>query len=190
MITFQSQPNTIEPVYSNLVFQFTSTAATDPTIYRFRYVVNVFTQDGEVAQLKITPSTEGWGQCDLSPILMNYTHSKPVNVGCSGATPLHEAAWGVLNDNMINYSIMVGEEYATTPDGVLVSYDGEGNVGVPVVRSNVCFSYNGVKEWFNGKNYNFNPFLLTGSTTFNSGVDRFMTNSPRSRWIRMGDYMT
>jgi hypothetical protein len=190
MITFLSQPNTIEPVYGNLVFQFSSTAATDPTLYRYRYVVNVFTQDGEVAQLKITPSTEGWGQCDLSPILMNYTHSKPVNVGCSGATPLHQAAWGVLSDNMINYSIMVGEEYATTPDGVLTLYDGEGNVGVPVVRGNVCFAYNGVKEWFNGKNYNFNPFLLTGSTTFNSGVDRFMTNSPRSRWIRTGDYMT
>jgi len=190
MITFQSQPNTIEPVYSNLVFQFTSTAATDPSLYRYRYVVDVFTQDGSVAQLKITPSTEGWGQCDLSPILMNYTHSKPVNVGCSGATPLHQSAWGVLSDNMINYSIMVGEEYATSPTGTLTLYDGDGNVGVPVVRSNVCFAYNGVKEWFNGKNYNFNPFLLTGSTTFNSGVDRFMTNSPRSRWIRTGDYMT
>ena len=190
MISFLSQPDTIQPVYSNLVFQFISTAATDPSLFRYRYVVNVFTQDGEVAELKITPSTEGWGQCDLSPILLNYTQSKPVNLGCTGATPLHTSAWGYLGDNMINYSIMVGEEYATTSTGVLLTYDGEGVLGDPAVRSNVCFAYNGVKEWFNGKNFNFNPFLLTGQTTFNSGVDRFLTNSPRSRWIRNGDYMT
>jgi hypothetical protein len=190
MISFLSQPNTIEPVYSNLVFQFTSTGATDPSKYRYRYVVNVFTQDGEMAELKITPSSEGWGQTDLSPILLNYTHSKPINQGCSGSTPLHTAGWGYLTDNMINYSVMVGEEYATSQNGVIVQYDGNGNVGAPSVRSDVKFSYNGVKEWFNGKNYNFSPFYLTGNTGFNPQTSRFMTNSPRTRYIRQEDYMT
>lgn len=190
MISFLSQPNTIEPVYSNLVFQFTSTGATDPSKYRYRYVVNVFTQDGEMAELKITPSSEGWGQTDLSPILLNYTHSKPINQGCSGSTPLHTAGWGYLTDNMINYSVMVGEEYATSQNGVIVQYDGNGNVGAPAVRSDVKFSYNGVKEWFNGKNYNFSPFYLTGNTGFNPQTSRFMTNSPRTRYIRQEDYMT
>ena len=190
MITFLSQPDTIQPSYSNLVFQFSSTAATDPTIYKYRYVVNVFTEDGQIAQQKITPSTEGWGQVDISPILMNYTHSKPINVGCSGATPLHQSAWAYLGNNMINYSVMVGEEYSLTPNGSVVLYDGDGNTGNPNVRSNVCYAYNGVKEWFNGKSYNFTPFQLTGATGFNSLTSRFMTNSPRSRYIRTGDYMT
>ena len=103
MITFLAQPNTIEPVYSNLVFQFSSTGATDSSKFKYRYIVDVFIQegsdeqDGQIAQLKITPSSQGWGQLDLSPILRNYTHSKPVNVGCSGnTTPLHTSAWGYL----------------------------------------------------------------------------------------------
>lgn len=191
MITFLSQPNTIEPVYGNLVFQFSSTAATDPTLYKYRYVVDVFTDEGQIATLKITPSSEGWGQLDLSPILLNYTASQPANQGCSGDTSLHTAAWGYLTDNMIVYSIMVGEEYATSQSGVVVIYDGNGAAGNPAVRSNVGYTYNGVKEWFNGKQYNFNPFYLTGSTgQFPQYTSRFMTNSPRTRWIRPTDNAT
>jgi len=197
MISFLAQPNTIEPVYSNLVFQFLSTGATDSSKYKYRYVVDVYIQegsdeqDGQIAQLKITPSSEGWGQVDISPILRNYTHSKPVNAGCSGnTTPLHSSAWGYLDNNMIVYSIKVGEEYADTPDGTIFVYDGKGNVGEPDVRSNVGYAYNGVKEWFNGKQYDFSPYYLTGDTIFSSGFCRFMTNSPRSRYIRIGDYQT
>ena len=56
---------------------------------------------------------------------------------------------------MIIYDIIVGEEYATTPTGAVVIYDGNGNVGNPGVRSDVCYATNGVKEWFNGKYYDF-----------------------------------
>lgn len=189
MITFLSQPETIQPVYSNLVYQFISTAATDPSLYKYRYVVNVFTQDGLIAELKITPSSQGWGQIDLSPILLNYTSSKPVNIGCSGDTPIHQAAWGYLRDNMIIYNVIVGEEYATTPAGVVVIYDGEGNVGNPNVAGDTCYATNGVKEWFNGKYYDFDPYYLTGQTgTFPQYTSRFLTNSPRTRYIRQGDY--
>ena len=191
MITFLSQPNTIEPAYGNLVFQFESTGATDPTLYKFRYVVNVFTQDGFITQLKITPSSQGWGQIDLSPILRNYVSGKPSNIGCGGNDPIHEISWGYLNDNMIIYSLVVGEEYATSPAGSVVLYDGNGNVGEPNNSSDICYSYTGVKEWFNGKQYNFQPYFLTGSTgDFPQYTSRFMTNSPRTRYIREGDYAT
>ena len=191
MITFLSQPNTIEPAYSNLVFQFESDKALDPQYYKFRYVVNVYTQDGFIAQLKITPANQGWGQIDLSPILRNYVSGKPSNIGCGGNDPLHEIAWGYLSDNMIIYSILVGEEYATTPNGVVAIYDGNDNVGDPNTRSEVCYAYTGVKEWFNGKQYNFSPYYLTGSTgNFPQYTSRFMTNSPRTRYIREGDYAT
>lgn len=189
MITFLSQPETIQPVYGNLVYQFQSTAATDTSIYKFRYVVNVFTEDGLIAELKITPSSQGWGQIDLSPILLNYTSSKPVNIGCSGETPIHQSAWGYLRNNMIVYSIMVGEEYATTPTGIVIGYNGNGDTGAPGVRSNVCYATNGVKEWFNGKSYDFEPYYLTGQTsTFPQYTSRFLTSSPRTRYIRQGDY--
>ena len=189
MITFLSQPETIQPVYSNLVYQFQSTAATDPSLYKYRYVVNVYTQDGLIAELKITPSSQGWGQIDLSPILLNYTSSKPVNIGCSGDTPIHQAAWGYLRDNMIVYNVIVGEEYATTPAGAVVIYDGNGNVGNPSVAGDTCYATNGVKEWFNGKYYDFDPYYLTGQTgTFPQYTSRFLTNSPRTRYIREGDY--
>ena len=189
MITFLSQPETIQPVYGNLVYQFQSTAATDTSLYKYRYVVNVFTQDGLIAELKITPSSQGWGQIDLSPILLNYTSSKPVNIGCSGETPIHQSAWGYLRDNMIVYNVIVGEEYATTPAGVVVIYDGDGNVGNPNVAGDTCYATNGVKEWFNGKYYDFDPFYLTGQTgTFPQYTSRFLTSSPRTRYIREGDY--
>ena len=191
MITFLAQPNSIEPVYGNLVFQFISTAATDPSYYKYRYVVDVFTNEGQVAQLKITPSSEGWGQIDLSPILMNYTNSNLANKGCSGDTSIHLAAWGYLQNNMLGYSIMVGEEYATTPTGVIIGYNGFGSVGVPAVRSNVSYTYNGTKQWFQGKQYDFVPFYLTGQTgTFPQYTSRFLTNSPRTRWIRTTDNST
>jgi len=164
MITFLAQPNTIEPVYSNLVFQFQSTGATDPSKYKYRYVVDVFTNDGFLTTLKITPSPEGWGQTDISPILFDYTSSVPSNVGCSGETQITQIGWGYLEDNMIVYSIRVGEEYATTPNGNVVQYNGQGVVGDPNVRSEVCYAYNGVKEWYNGKNFDFTPFYLTGQT--------------------------
>jgi hypothetical protein len=189
MITFISQPNYVEPSYGNLVFQFSSTGATDPTKYRYRYVVDVYTNQGFITQLKITPSPQGWGQTDLSPVLMDYTSSKPVNVGCSGATPIHEISWGYIDDNMIVYDIRVGEEYATTPNGLVVVYDGLGNVGNPSVRSRVCYAYNGVKEWFNPQNYDFTPFYLTGQTgSFPQYTSRFLTNSPRTRYLRETDY--
>ena len=191
MITFLSQPDVVQPVYGNLVFQFQSTGATDPNKYKYRYVVDVFTNQGEVASLQITPSTEGWGQVDLSPILMNYTSSQPLNVGCSGTTPLHQSAWGYLNENMIVYDIKVGDEYATTANGVVLQYDGNGNVGNPSIRSSVCYAFNGVKEWFNGQSYNFQPYWLTGSTgTFPQYTSRFLTNSPRTRYTRATDYLS
>jgi hypothetical protein len=191
MITFLSQPDVIQPSYGNLVFQFQSTGATDPTKYKFRYVVDVFTNQGFITQLKITPSTEGWGQCDISTILLNYTASQPLNIGCSGETPLHQSAWGYLDENMIVYDIKVGEEYASTPNGIVVGYDGLGNLGVPDVKSKVRYAYNGVKEWFNGKQFDFQPYWLTGSTgNFPQLTSRFLTNSPRTRYARTSDYIT
>lgn len=191
MITFLSQPEVVQPSYGNLVFQFQSTGATDPNKYKFRYVVEVYTNIGDVAELQITPSTQGWGQLDLSPILQNYTASQPLNIGCSGETPLHQSAWGYLDENMIVYSIKVGEEYATTPNGIVVQYDGNGNFGSPQKLSLVRYTYNGVKEWFNGQSFNFEPYFLTGSTgTFPQLTSRFLTNSPRTRYTRSTDYVS
>lgn len=188
---FLAQPDVIQPSYGNLVFQFQSTGATDPTKFKFRYVVNVFSNQGFITELKITPSTYGWGQCDISTILMNYTASQPLNIGCSGETPLHQSAWGYLDENMIVYDIKVGEEYASTPNGIVVGYDGLGNVGIPDVKSLVRYAYNGVKEWFNGKQFDFQPYWLSGSTgTFPQLTSRFLTNSPRTRYARTTDHIT
>ena len=191
MITFTYLPEVIQPSYGNLVFQFESTGATDTTKFKFRYVVDVFTNEGFITRLKVSPSTEGWGQVDLSPILLNYTSSQPLNIGCSGETPLHQSAWGYLDENMIVYDIKVGEEYATTPNGIVVVYNGEGVVGDPAVKGSVSYAYNGVKEWFNGKDFDFQPYWLTGSTgQFPQYTSRFLTNSPRTRYARTSDYFT
>jgi len=189
MITFLSQPDYIQPVYSNLVYQFQSSAATDTSKYKYRYVVDVFTDEGFITTLKITPSTQGWGQTDLSPVLADYVSSKPATY--TAETPIHQIAWGYIQDNMIVYSIRVGEEYATTPNGVVIGYDGFGNVGSPNVRGRVCYANAGVKEWFNGKSFPFYNYYLTGQTgQFPQFSSMFLTNSPRTRYIRETDNST
>jgi hypothetical protein len=45
-----------------------------------------------------------------------------------------------------------------------------------------------VKEWFNGKQFDFQPYYLTGQTgNFPQYTSRFLTNSPRTRYIRATD---
>jgi hypothetical protein len=54
--------------------------------------------------------------------------------------------------------------------------------------SQISYAFNGVKEWFNGQQFNFEPYYLTGQTgNFPQYTSMFITNSPRTRYIRSTD---
>ena len=194
MISLLSTPYTYSPAYGNIVVEFFST--NQITKYKFRYVVDIYADNEFITRLKITPQGD-YGQCDVSGILRNYVNSKPVNMGCNDFTPINKCQWGYLEDDIMAYRVFVGEEYATTPNGDTLIYNGMDSVGAPVVswdRTRPKFITNGIKEWFDEKSYSFEPFYLNPflPTTLSEPWDnhRYLTNAPRIQYVRPNEYAT
>ena len=185
-MTIDIQPSLIQPAYGNLVYQFSSTAQT--TYYKFRYVVDVWIGGVNQTRLKITPQNSNWGQLDISPIIKNYLTSRPINKGCSGTTetPIVQAEWGAIQTDIDFYYISVGEEYSTTPEGAVVIYE-------PTVQGDVRYVYNGVKNWNDGKSFDFTPYYLSNyslPTEFPAQTHKFITEAPRVQYIGDSDWAT
>lgn len=185
-MTIDIQPTTIQPTYGNLVYQFSSTAQT--TYYKYRYVVDVYINDIKETRLKITPQNNSWGQVDISTIVKNYVSSKPMNEGCTGTTqtPITQAEWGALNEDIQKVYIKVGEEYSTTPEGIITPIE-------PTTQSTDTYVYNGVKQWYDGKSFDFTDYYLSSyslPTSFPSNTHKFLTYAPRVQYIQDGEYST
>lgn len=186
MITINLQPQTIQPSYSNLVYQFSSTAQT--AYYKYRYIVDIYVGGQNVSRQKITPQNTNWGQVDVSPIIKNYFNSRPINKGCTGTTetPIVQAQWGGLEDDMDNIFIAVGEEYSLTPDGNVEIY-------APNDISNTTYIYNGVKNWNQGKSFYIQDYYLSNldvPQSFPADSHKFMTYAPRVQYIGDDDWAT
>ena len=183
-------PGRYSQAYGNIVYQVTSTAMSQ---YKFRFVFDVYMNSERIARLKVTPQNEDWGQIDIARVIQSYMDSEPRNMGESdSASPISKAEWGWLDKDVLIYNVLIGEEFSGTPDGDPVLYDGLGNVGDPVFDpSGDRFVFNGVKEWWN-KNSQFSPFYLdtNPSSEVNSETERFLTDSPRIRYVRESDWGT
>ena len=197
MITILEKPKKYQPAYGNLVMQFSSDKQS--TRFKFRYVVDVYADNEYITRLKITPQNTSWGQCDLSEVLRNYVNSKPMNIGCGNFTPVNQASWGYLNEDIVNYRIFVGEEYATTANGSTLIYTGGASevIGDPAIswsKTDEKYTFNGVKEWFDGKDYNTSQFYLNTNLPTTSAepwdTHRYLTNAPRVQYVREGDWST
>ena len=151
-------------------------------------MVDVYVSDTLQTRLKITPQNTNWGQVDISPIIKNYLSSRPINIGCTGTTetPIVQAEWGALEDDVHPYYIMLGEEYSTTAEGAVVVYE-------PAETSDTNYVYNGVKNWNKGKSFDFTPFYLSNyslPTEFPANTHKFLTDAPRVQYISSSDYAT
>jgi len=185
-ITISTNPDTIQPVYNQLVYQFSSTAQT--AYYKFRYVVDVYVDDVKEARLKITPQFSGYARTDVSNIVENYLTSRPINKGCTGTTetPIVKAEWGALEDDIHKVYIRVGEEYSTTPEGDVLLFE-------PIELSNVSYFYNGVKNWYEGKQFNMSDYYLSNyslPTEFPANDHKYLTFAPRSQYIGDSEWYT
>ena len=187
-------PGRYSNAYGNMVYQVTSDEQT--TKYKFRFVFDVYMNNERIARLKVTPQNDDWGQTDIARIIQSFMESSPRNMGAIGdAPPLSKADWGWMDADWLLYRVLIGQEYSDTPTGDPVLYNGFGETGDPLYDpSGDRFVSNSVKEWFN-KNTDLSPFFLKstnlpGGTDYNAETRRFLTNSPRIRYVRDTDWGT
>jgi len=185
MITILQEPDNIQPVYGNLVYRFHST--NQATTFKFRYIVDVFVGGVPVTRLKITPQLS-FGQVDISTIVRNYISSRPINKGCDSSPeePIVKSQWGALKEDIVGYYIEVGEEYTTNPSEPVQIFD-------PSVTTDENLAYNGVKNWYDGKQFDFSPYYLNNMnlpTSFPANDHKFLTHAPRVQYITDNDWHT
>ena len=185
MITILQEPENIQPVYGNLVYRFQST--NQATKYKFRYIVDVFVGGLVVTRLKITPQL-AFGQVDIATIVRNYITSRPINKGCalSPEEPIVKAQWGALQEDIVRYYIEVGEEYANNPDDPVEVFE-------PTITTDENLAYNGVKNWYDGKQFDFSTYYLNNMnlpTSFPADDHLFLTHAPRVQYITDNDWHT
>ena len=198
MATFiQNTPYEFQPTKSDGIYwTVTADTANQP---KFRYVYNLYVNGYPVFQGKATPNPEGLGIIDVSRVLNNYVQNAPISYYQD--TPIFTHQTGVFSrpytNEVVDYYMEVGEEYANSFIGSVTGFTGIGNqVGNPGVQSSLYKAYLGT--------YNVNrranlPFLNIGQYTLSGSPSPdfpnttnclFLTNAPRTRDITLEEYST
>jgi hypothetical protein len=195
-VVFTKSPADFQPVLSDDLY-FVSSADTSNK-YKFRYVYTLLVEDTPVFSGKCTPNPYGLGIIDLQQVLETYTYNNPISYW--NTTPIYTHQTFPFSrpssDEVINYQIKCGYEYADTALGVVTGFTGVGDaIGLPAYRSSVYKTFRstmGVNGRATQQTFNFTPFVLSGTPTgvnpTTSGM--FLTNSPRYRRIDPSEYYT
>ena len=209
LITITHTPKTFSPVYTDGLF-FTVTTLTNYP--KFRFVYDLYANNALIFSGKATPNPFGLGIIDVSKILKNYVSNIPLSYYETTPIYTHETFpfSRPLEDNVINYEILIGYEYAAdeistvtgfTGNGELIfdpvtnTFDLDGIVGQPSVSTGVYKTYQatmGVNGRADQQDFNMGPFILSG-TPMNQNpttTGLFLTNSPRTRDIQPTEYYT
>jgi len=190
-------PDQFQPSLSDGLFFTVSADTTNEP--KFRYVYEVYINDYLVFEGKSTPNPYGLGVIDLQRILDNYTVNYPLSYYQD--TPIFTHQTGVFSkpysNEVIEYYVKVGEEYADTNLGAITGYTGIGNeIGPPSVASNSFKSFLstlGVNRNAVLQNFNIGQFTLSGNPTPDFPYTTnclYLTNSPRIRDIHTYEYYT
>lgn len=166
---------------------------------KFRYVYEVYVENYKVFEGKATPNPYGLGIIDVSRVLDSYLQNYPV--AYHDQTPIFTHQTSPFSrpygNEVVDYFILVGEEYADSFVSPLTGFTGNGNqVGFPSVPSSTFKAFlgtMGVNRNANKATWDTGQFTLSGSpspafpyTTNNL----FLTNSPRIRDISVNEYYT
>jgi hypothetical protein len=188
----QFQPSKSDGMY----FTVSADTASKP---KFRFVYNVYVNGYPVFEGKSTPNPFGLGIIDVSRILDSYLQNYPV--AYQDETPIfaHQTSpfSRPYSNEVVDYYIEVGEEYANTFIGDLTGFTGNGdqvgNPGVPSATFKSFLGTMGVNRNANLPSFNIGQFTLSGnpSPAFpNTENCLFLTNSPRIRNISTNEYYT
>jgi hypothetical protein len=186
------QPSKSDGIY----FTVSADTATKP---KFRFVYNVYAEGALVFQGKATPNPYGLGIIDLSRVLDSYLQNYPIAYQDETVIYAHQTTpfSRPYSNEVIDYYIQVGEEYADTFISNITGFTGNGTqVGQPGVPSETfkCFlGTMGVNRNANLPYFNIGQFTLSGSPqpAFPETQNcLFLTNSPRIREISTQEYFT
>jgi len=95
------------------------------TQYKFRYVFDVYVNNKPKVRFKTPPNPEGKGLIDVNALVAAELEI-PLNLPMLSDTPFYTGDYLATK-----VYILAGEEYATTPTGNTVIYNGLGAVGEP-----------------------------------------------------------
>ena len=218
-VTIEQQPKyRLIPAASNIIFTIKDDVTINPSNSKFKikYTAEVYVNNqtsglvntaNRIAFLKVTPNGVGAGIFDLSPILENYV------------SPDYEGGV-VHNSTNSYFSQYNGTDYSETTPHTIHQIDdfstNRSSVRFFTVRFNVeaadsatglvtkQYSSNTVVDNFliyNGVLYDTDILNLDGSANFgynldaagfvmNSSTDSFLTNAPKTQYVRTADYLT
>ena len=119
--TLQSPP-LWSAAYNPIVWMVESDQTTQ---YKFRYVFDVYIDNNPKVRFKVPPNPEGKGLIDVAALVA-------AEIDITTNLPFLSATKFYMGDALAaKVYILAGEEYATTPTGATVIYNGLGAVGEP-----------------------------------------------------------
>lgn len=198
-IYYVNTPEEFQPVLSDGLFFTLSASTFNPlTTYKFKFTYQLFVEDSLVFEGKCSPNPYGLGIVDLQQILETYTDSLPLSYW--NTTPIYTHQTFPFsrpaNNEVINYYIKTGYEYANSATAPITGYTGYGNlVGPPAVQSLTYKTFRstmGTNGRATQQDFNIGPFVLSGSPVgvYPTTSGLFLTNAPRYLDVMEEDYGT
>ena len=198
-LIFTNTPSEFQPVLSDGIYFTISGDSYNPlTTFKYRYIYDLYVDDVYVFQGKCSPNPFGVGIIDLQQILETYTDSLPISYW--SGTPIYTHTTFPFsrpaNEQVINYKIRCGYEYANSEISPVTGFTGWGTLpGPPQFPSDVYKTFRstmGVNGRATQQDFNIGPFVLSGTpqniNPTTSGL--FLTNAPRIQDIAPSEYYT
>jgi len=196
-VVIVNNPAEFQPSKSDSLYFTVSADTTNQP--KFRYVYELYVEGYKVFEGKSTPNPYGLGIIDVSRVLDSYLQNYPVAYHNTTPIFLHQTSpfSRPYGNEVVDYYILVGEEYSDSFVGALTGFTGIGTqVGFPSVPSSTYKSFlstMGVNRNATLEEFDINKFVLSGNPTPAfpyTTTNLFLTNSPRIRDISIDEYYT
>ena len=185
-ITIERTPDHLQPTMTDGLFYTISSDKTDQ--FKYRYIFEVYVNGSNVFTGKSTPNPEGLGVIDVSEVLKTYCNSTILTKKDTYVHNTTEYSRYEEND-VIDYYLKFGEEYATGLTASVVQYTGADTPGNPAIQSQTRKAFNGTYPtniYANRQDFDYGPYVMSGSPIqYQSGL--FLTNSPRIMDVGLND---
>ena len=198
-IVFTNDPPELQPVLSDgIYFTLSSSTYNALTTFKFRYIYELYVEDLLVFEGRCSPNPYGLGIVDLQQVLETYTNSLPISYWDTTPIYTHQtiAFSRPANEQVINYYIKTGYEYADSELSPTTGFTGWGNsVGAPAVESDVYKVWRstmGTNGRATQQDFAVGPYILSGAPqgVYPTTSGLFFTNAPRILDIADTEYFT
>ena len=198
-ISFQTTPYQFQPVLSDgIYFTLSSSTYNVASTYKFKFNYKLYVEDVLVFEGKCSPNPYGLGIVDLQQILETHTDSLPISYWDTTPIYTHQTFpfSRPANDEVINYYLKCGYEYASSELSPVTGFTGYGNaIGQPAVQTEVYKVFRstmGTNPRATQQSFNIEPFILSGAPQgiYPTTSGLFLTNAPRILDVLDTDYFT